>query len=571
MRYYSSPLGFVGAALLLLSVDHCSSSSSDKPSTPSSSVIGTAGGTVESTDGVISVKIPAGAVSGDVTVTVTPESAPPAGAVGAVYDIGPSGTVFNSPVTMTFHYALASLGGAAPSSLRAATYGSNTWQILAGGSVDTNAQTVSGTTMHLSTYGEILESSGQVCVQVGEGGCTATSGGGAPTGSGGSPGTGGGTVTSGAPTSCTEPTCATATNLCAGYPGSTMTGCTEGASGVTASCCFAPAAPICFAVAGNAGCVSSGTSTGGTQAQPVCPQATCAGAVSPCGGYPGATFGGCTDSANGWAGSCCFAPDTPVCVLDNTSVGCVSGGAPTGTSGPGVTGGGGGNPGSSGGGCPAPPTCATSTACGDIVGSTAQSCSDTASGYTATCCLPAGVLPSAFTGGGGSGGTGGSIGGGSTSGPPAGSDAGGSTSYPPDGSTNQPPPPFDAGEQPMLDVDAGKPPPMDQDAGKPPPDQDSGKPTSQPDSGFPGQPDSGLPSQPDASACQYKVMPLGGGMCGVQGTCPATGTMYRLACTPVDAGPSSCTCTQNGSTTGTATVDCATIAESDITMCGYPD
>jgi hypothetical protein len=558
MRYVSSPLGFVGCAVLLLSVDHCSSSSS-KPSAPSSTVVGTAGGTVESTDGVITVNIPAGAVSGDVTVTVTPESAPPAGAVGAVYDIGPSGTVFNSPVTMTFHYALASLGGAAPSSLRAATYGANTWQILAGGSVDTSAQTVSGTTMHLSPYGEILVSNGDVCVQVEESGCSARgsveSGGGAPaTGTG----TGSGTGTTAAPTGCTEPTCATATNLCAAYPGATMTGCTEGASGLTASCCFAPAAPICFGVAGNAGCAAVSSGTGGSSAPAVCPQATCAGAVSPCGGFPGATFSGCTDSGNGWAGSCCFAPGTPVCVSDNTSVGCTSGGAPTGS------GGSGGSSQGSGNACPAPPTCATSTACGDIVGSTAQSCTDTTSGFTATCCLPAGVLPSAFTGGGGSSnGSGGSTGGGSLSGPPS-SDAGTSTGgFPPDGSTPPPPPPYDAGEgQMMPDIDAGKPPPTD---------PDSGQPVTQPDSGSGGQFDAGQPTQPDASACQYKVTPLGGGTCSVQGSCPGTGAAYQMLCTTADAGLASCICRQNGTMTGTAMVECATLVETDITMCGYPD
>jgi hypothetical protein len=65
-----------------------------------------------------------------------------------------------------------------------------------------------------------------------------------------------------------------------------------------------------------------------------CPQQTCAGAVNPCAQFPGATFSNCTDTGSGWAGSCCFAPGTPVCVTESGAVGCSSGGAPTGTSGP---------------------------------------------------------------------------------------------------------------------------------------------------------------------------------------------------------------------------------------------
>jgi hypothetical protein len=556
MRSFSSPLAIAGSVFVLVHVG-CSSSSS-QPSAPSSSVIGTAGGTVASADGVISVNIPAGAVSGDVTVTVTPASAPPAGAVGAVYDIGPTGTVFNTPVTMTFHYALASLGGAAPSSLRAATYASNTWQILAGGSVDTNAQTVSGTTMHLSPYGEIIESSGEVCVQVGELGC-ASSG---TIESGGGAGTGTGSGNSSAPTGCSAPTCATATNVCAGYPGATMTGCTDGASGFTASCCFAPTAPICFGVSGNAGCAASGTNMGGTTSAPTtCPQSTCAGVMNACAGFPGATFNGCTDSSNGWAGSCCFAPGTPVCVTDSSST-CSSGGSATvGAGGNGTGTGSTGSTSSSGGGCPPSPTCATGTACGNVVGSTTQSCTDTSNGFTATCCMPVGVLPSAFSGG-GSNGTGGSIGGGSSSSGPPASDAGTSTALPPeDGSTPPPPPQFDASLPPMMDPDAGKPVVDQPDAGSSPPF----------DSGSPPPFDGGSSSPPDASACQFKVSPLSGGTCSVQETCPATGTMYRVACTAADAGLASCTCMQNGTMSGTASLDCTTLTQSDIAMCGYPD
>ncbi len=532
-----SSLVFVGGVFVLLSVQHCSSSPTDPSSSgakaPSSRVIGAAGGSVASSDGVLSVSIPAGAVSGDVMVTVSPLNSPPAGAVGVVYDIGPTGTVFNAPVTMTFHYALASLGSASPSSLRAATYGSNAWQILAGGSVDTTAQTVSGTTMHLSPYGEIVESSGEVCATVGQtGDCAGGSvmSGGSGTSTGGSSGPA--TTASPATGTCpTAPTCATATNTCSGYPGSTMTGCTDGANGYAASCCFAPAAPICIAVSGSATC--GGTANGGAVS---CPQQTCAGAVNPCAQFPGATFSNCTDAGSGWAGSCCFAPGTPVCVTESGGVGCSSGGAATGTSGNGTS------SGSSGFQCPAPPTCAESQACRTIAGATKQSCTDTSAGYTATCCLPLGVLPGA-SGGGSSGSAGGSL-----SGNPEGdggpSSGGGPTTGP-------------GGADAALPPDPGGPTGPDKgDAASLPPD--------------PGQPDGGAAFQPDASACHYDVLPLSGGTCGVKGNCPATADSYQMICTVGDSGPAACTCQQNGATTGSTNEDCGAISTASIIDCKYP-
>src|ERR1700722_16305761 len=99
---------------------------------------------------------------------------------------------------------------------------------------------------------------------------------------------------------------------------------------------------------------------------------------------------------------------------------------------------------------------------------------------------------------------------------------------PDSGSMFQPPVPIDAGGNPqmMMDEDAGGKPPVTQPDSGPPP---------QFDAGLPSQPDSGQQSQPDASACQYKVNPLGGGVCGVQGACPGTGTSYQMNCTTANA------------------------------------
>ncbi len=530
MRSLSSPLRLLGCAFVLLSVGRCSSSSSSNPpGTPTSSVIGTTGGSIASSDGVLSLSIPAGAVNGNVTVTVTPEASPPSGAVGAVYDIGPTGTVFNFPVTMTFHYASADIGSASPSSLRAATYGSNAWQILAGGKVDANAKTVSGTTMHLSTYGEILATSGEVCAQVtSSSNCgTATSGGGSASAGGTSSppsGSSGGTGAL-APDACpSQPTCATATNVCAQYPGATMTGCTDGASGFTASCCFAPSAPVCFAASAGGSCASSGTGTSGGNSSsssggstPVgCPSTpTCATATTACSQFPGAKLANCTDTSDGYTGSCCFDPGTPVCVTDEAAVGCSNAGTGTGGSSSGSTGTSSGTT-----SCGPGPTCSDGSACSGFVGSTTQSCTNNSSGYTATCCMPLGVLP---------GSSGGSSNSGGVSGPPTtGGSSGGTSSG---GSTGN--------------ADAGVP------------------------TGPPG--DAGTGGQSDAAVgCQFSLLPTKVGSCGVNETCPGTGHTYQMLCTAIDGGTTSCTCTQDGQQTMIVDQDCSTFTESSITECGYP-
>jgi hypothetical protein len=466
-----------------------------------SAVVGTAGGTVMTADGALKVAIPAGALPADVTVTVTPTSAPGGGAVGTVYEIGPTGTQFSSPVTLSLHYDSANLNGASEGSLRVATFAGGSWQILAGAAVDTSTKTVTGTTTHLSPYGIVAESSGAICATIGGGvRCTNAS-------------TGGGS-------SCPQSTCADAADVCGSYPGATMTGCTDGANGYIATCCFAPGAPVCFASGSVSSCAGTATNNGGGPSQTSCPAApTCATATDACTAYPGATLQSCVDNTNGYTGSCCFAPGAPVC----TTVGAARSCAGTAT-GSGV-----------GGGttCPAPPSCADGDPCASAPGSTMQSCTDGSNGYTATCCFPPGELPP--TAGSSSTGSGGGVDagrGGTTTGP---TDAGTGTGHPNnDGSS--PPPPTDAGKPPLPDSGTSPPPPSD--AGAPP--------------------------------CQIKPMPASGAgtPCGVTEMCPATGTMYRVQC---DGTGAPCECILSGVPTATITASCTTFdPASMLAMCGFP-
>src|SRR3954465_13669588 len=69
----------------------CGGGSGGKPpgaGAPTMMQVGPSGGVQASSDGKGAVNIPAGALTGDVTITTETAAAPAAGAVGAVYEIG---------------------------------------------------------------------------------------------------------------------------------------------------------------------------------------------------------------------------------------------------------------------------------------------------------------------------------------------------------------------------------------------------------------------------------------------------------------------------------------------------
>jgi hypothetical protein len=80
------------------------------PDAPSSDVapvqltIGATGGKLVSGDGAVTLDIPAGALAADVTFTIAPATSAPSGAVGTVWEIGPSGTKFSQPVVLSLRY-----------------------------------------------------------------------------------------------------------------------------------------------------------------------------------------------------------------------------------------------------------------------------------------------------------------------------------------------------------------------------------------------------------------------------------------------------------------------------------
>lgn len=180
-------------------------------------MIGASGGTASSSDGALEVTIPDGALASSVSITLTPTASPAAGAIGAAYAVGPMGTTFAQPATMTFSYAGAELGGQSLSALRVATYLGGAWQALPGYALSATAQTVSGTTTRVGTFAlwAPASSASGACTSIIVGAtCGSSSSSGASSSSGG--------------VTCTMPTCATSSSTaCAGYPGAAVQSCVE--------------------------------------------------------------------------------------------------------------------------------------------------------------------------------------------------------------------------------------------------------------------------------------------------------------------------------------------------------
>jgi hypothetical protein len=164
MRKFTKGLSFAAAsvAVVISLIGGCSGkTTSSSPGTsssgsPASQSIGSAGGTVTSSDGKASVAIPAGALSADVMITITALGivmAPDVAKVGGAYQLGPAGTTFAKPVTVTMPYDATTIPPPDTSStvqVFTADDGSSTFASLPTTLVD--ASHVSAQSTHFSTY-----------------------------------------------------------------------------------------------------------------------------------------------------------------------------------------------------------------------------------------------------------------------------------------------------------------------------------------------------------------------------------------------------------------------------------
>lgn len=138
---------------LLIALPSCGGDSTG----PGDEKIGPDGGSVSLESGAVSLSVPAGALSGNVDFTATPTTSVPASdllVAGSTYDIGPSGTTFAVPVTLTISYDPSSL----PDDMGESELGlfkvvGNDWELMANATVNTAAHTVSGQVTSLSLFG----------------------------------------------------------------------------------------------------------------------------------------------------------------------------------------------------------------------------------------------------------------------------------------------------------------------------------------------------------------------------------------------------------------------------------
>lgn len=115
--------------------------------------IGTAGGTITSPDGRVTLTIPAGALSSTTPISIQPiENTAPLG-IGLSYDFLPNGQQFAKPVTVTLHYSNDELSGTAPELLEFGFQNNNNvWQGKGNLQVNKTAQTITATTKHFSRW-----------------------------------------------------------------------------------------------------------------------------------------------------------------------------------------------------------------------------------------------------------------------------------------------------------------------------------------------------------------------------------------------------------------------------------
>lgn len=122
----------------------------DPTGSPTQGVIGAAGGTLTSGDGKLKLTVPAGALSADTTLTMTPLSVTAPGGLQA-FRLGPEGTTFSSPASLSFTASDADLAGTDLSGLRIA-YQDEQGRWLSFNDATVDGHTVTIKTTHLSDW-----------------------------------------------------------------------------------------------------------------------------------------------------------------------------------------------------------------------------------------------------------------------------------------------------------------------------------------------------------------------------------------------------------------------------------
>ncbi|WP_354449332.1 hypothetical protein [Ottowia thiooxydans] len=120
--------------------------------TPTSAALTSAGGSVSSSDGKLTVTVPEGALKAATTLTIQPVANNAPGRIGAGYRLLPEGVTFAKPVQLSFAYDNADLSGSHAQALGIAFQQSDgTWKWQAG-ALNEAARTVTAATTHFSDW-----------------------------------------------------------------------------------------------------------------------------------------------------------------------------------------------------------------------------------------------------------------------------------------------------------------------------------------------------------------------------------------------------------------------------------
>ncbi len=122
----------------------------------SGGIVGSPGGSVASADGRLTLLVPSGALAQNTSITVSSSSGPLVRGLlaGSVYDLGPSGTTFSNPVTLTIRYDPSHIPtGIHESSVKLYQNSGNGWKRVPGSISNTTDHTVSGLVSHFSGGG----------------------------------------------------------------------------------------------------------------------------------------------------------------------------------------------------------------------------------------------------------------------------------------------------------------------------------------------------------------------------------------------------------------------------------
>jgi hypothetical protein len=121
--------------------------------TPTTGIIGPAGGRLTTADGTLTLNFPAGALKQPTPITIQPITNTAYLGAGLAYRFSPDGAQFVRPVTLTWHYQSEAIDGSAPEALGIAFQDKQgTWQASAKVQLDKKAQTVSAELAHFSDW-----------------------------------------------------------------------------------------------------------------------------------------------------------------------------------------------------------------------------------------------------------------------------------------------------------------------------------------------------------------------------------------------------------------------------------